>query len=60
MENKKEQLYDYIFHYNPFTEVWSAIPRIKYVQYWNDENHVGIFKNKDVNKLIHIVIEHGK
>ena len=51
MKNK-QQLYDYVFHFNPFTENWSAIPRIKYIAYWNDDNHPEIIKNKDIDKLI--------
>jgi hypothetical protein len=27
-------MYDWIFHYNPYTNNWSAIPRDLYVDYW--------------------------
>lgn len=48
-----ENLYGYYFHYNPYTELWSAIDRNILQDY-----HAGkikeseILKNKDVNVLI--------
>lgn len=54
IENKKmENLYDYFFHYNIYTEEWNAILRDETTKYMGGgvENGV-IFSDKDINKLI--------
>lgn len=33
MKNKK--LYSYVFHFNPHKDMWFAIHREEYVNYWN-------------------------
>jgi len=54
-----EVLYDYIFHYNPFTKLWAAIPRDKYNQYWNDIDSKQIIKSKSIDTLI-VLINKGE
>jgi hypothetical protein len=49
MENK---LQDYVFHYNVYNELWSAIPRDRYMKYWNDIECPGIIKDVNINNLI--------
>jgi len=46
-----ENLYDYYFHFNIYTEEWNAFPR--------GENYMGnierkntVYTNRDLNKLI--------
>jgi len=52
-----EQLYDYVFHYNPYEENWSAIPRDKYLDYWSKKNVEGVLKSKNYNTLIAVVLK---
>lgn len=51
-------LYDYIFHYNHFTNLWAAIPRDKYNEYWNNIESESILKSKSIETLI-ILINKG-
>jgi hypothetical protein len=39
---KSGEWYNYIFHYNHYEELWYAIPRDQYLQYWNDPKATGI------------------
>lgn len=52
--NKKmENLYDYLFHYNIYTEEWNAFLRDDYNLYMGGLNqNVIVFRDKDMNKLI--------
>ena len=29
------EFYNYVFHFNYHTQLWSAIPRDKYTEYWS-------------------------
>lgn len=49
------EIYDYVFHYNPHTELWSAIPRDRYVEYWNDRDSIDVLKSKEIRVLIELV-----
>lgn len=46
-------LYNYVFHYNHFDDLWYAIPREKYNQYWDNEMTEGVLKAKEIDILIH-------
>jgi hypothetical protein len=49
----KKALYDYIFHFNSYTEYWNAIKRDRKDAYFNGElNENEVIKNKDINILI--------
>jgi hypothetical protein len=40
---KNENLIGYVFHYNPYKDMWAAIPREAYLDYFNgiyDRYHV--------------------
>lgn len=50
-----ENLYGYVFHYNHYTELWSAIPRELYLQYWTDDGLEGIIRSKEINTLIELL-----
>jgi hypothetical protein len=54
------RLYDYIFHYNHFTELWSAIPRELYNRYWDNDDIKGTLKSKNINTLIEIITKEIK
>lgn len=49
------KLYNYIFHYNHYTELWSAIPRELYVKYWDNDDVDGVLKSREISTLIEII-----
>jgi hypothetical protein len=49
------RLYDWVFHYNHFTELWHAVPREMYNRYWDNDDIKGVLKSKDINTLIEII-----
>lgn len=50
-----ELIYNYLFHYNPYEELWYAIPRDKYLAYWNGERENGILFALSIDNLIDII-----
>ena len=54
------KLYDWVFHYNHFTELWSAIPRDVYNRYWDNDDVKGVLKSKDINTLIEMITKEIK
>jgi len=38
-----KEIYNYVFHYNHHEELWWAIPRESYLDYWNGEKHECLF-----------------
>jgi hypothetical protein len=50
-----ENLYDYLLHYNHYDGLWSAIPREKVNEYWNNRNTEGVLKSKDIKTLIELI-----
>lgn len=53
-----DNLYDYFLHYNVYTENWNAVKRNVSNQYLNGTLPVDkVIKNKDVNKLIEIIVK---
>jgi hypothetical protein len=59
MTNKKidQSLFNWIFHYNPWTKLWNAFPREKYLDYFNDPNDpkMIVIRSKDVKTLSEII-----
>lgn len=52
-------LYDFVFHFNPYTGLWSAIHRDDYLQYWSDGSHTRVIRSKSVDTLQEIIIKTG-
>jgi len=50
-----DNLYDYVFHYSPYTELWNAIPRDIYNDYWSHNEFIGVLRAKDINVIIDLV-----
>jgi hypothetical protein len=53
-----ENLFDYLFHYNPYANLWNAIPRDRYLEYWSDtarSKKYGVLSSKDINTLIDMI-----
>ena len=48
-------LHDWVFHYNPFMDIWSAVPRDLYVEYWNGYEGRNILRAKHLNVLIDLL-----
>jgi hypothetical protein len=44
-------MYNWIFHFNPFTEVWNAIPRDFYNEYWSDGENPRILRSRNISDL---------
>jgi hypothetical protein len=50
-------LFNWIFHYNPISKVWNAIPRDKYNDYWNNINCDDIIKSTQISTLVDLIIK---
>jgi len=54
-----DKLYNYIFHYNPFTKLWAGIPRGKENFYFNNEQKKaiaqGIYFSDDITTIIKVI-----
>ena len=49
----KSNLYDWLFHYNHFTDKWSAFRRENYVQHFN--NGKDSIRSSNLNTLVEII-----
>lgn len=47
--------YHFVFHYNAYSKLWSAIPRDSYNDYWNDTNHPDIIRSTEINTLMDLL-----
>jgi hypothetical protein len=52
-------LYHFVFHFNPFTGLWSAIHRDDYLQYWSNSNNPRVIRSKSFSTLQEIIIKTG-
>lgn len=43
---------DWLFHFNPYTQLWNAIPRNVYNQYWDNSQHHLVLRSKHLNTLL--------
>lgn len=57
--SKQEHLYDWVFHFNPYTNQWAAIPRDLYNNYWSDYKHPGIVRSNKFSTLLEILQKTG-
>ena len=48
-------IYNWVFHFNEFTGLWSAIPRDTYNQYWDNPNVDGVIRSKSIETLTEII-----
>lgn len=49
-----ENLYDWVFHFNPYTNLWNAVPREEYIHYMNGDAK-DVKSSKNINDLIELV-----
>lgn len=52
-----DQLYlvNWVFHFNPYSNTWVAIPRDKYNEYWDNYNHPDILRSSNINTLLELL-----
>ena len=50
-------VYNYVFHFNPSTKMWTAVPRDEYLAYWNRpiKDVDGALRSKDVSTLVELI-----
>jgi hypothetical protein len=48
---RNEVLMGYVFHYNPYKDMWAAVPREYYLDYFNGEYDKVVF-HESVNSLV--------
>lgn len=44
-------MYNWVFHFNPYTELWIAIHRNDYMQYWDKLYCARCIKSKNISDL---------
>lgn len=63
MTNNKidQSLFNWIFHFNPWTGLWNAFPREKYLDYFNnpDDPKMVVIRCKDMKTLAEIIRKIG-
>ena len=52
---KNDFLYDWFFHYNPYAEVWVAIPKNQKDGYFNNLNSDQFIKSSEFSTLLYIL-----
>ncbi len=52
---KKEFMNDWLFHYNPYTEVWSAFYRQDMVSYFNGEKPQSLLQSNKHATLLELI-----
>lgn len=60
MTNNKvinQSLYNWIFHYNPWTDMWNAFPREKHNDYFNDpyDSSMVVIRSSKIETLISLL-----
>jgi hypothetical protein len=48
-------LYDWVFHYNHYNNIWSAIPRDVYKQYWDKYDLPGVIRSSKIETLLELL-----
>lgn len=51
----EQYMHDWVFHFNPYTNLWNAIPRDLYTKYWDDSQLEGVLRSKDINTLLYLL-----
>jgi len=52
----EEGFYNWLFHFNPYTQLWSIVHREDYKAYWSGgETKYPVVKSKDIKTLIYVV-----
>jgi hypothetical protein len=51
----KEVFYNWVFHFNPYTKQWAAIPRDLYNDYWSNYELEGVIRSSKFSTLLDII-----
>ena len=54
MSQDLSYLENWVFHYNSFSDLWAAIPRETYNEYWSDYN-APVLRSKHLNTLLDLL-----
>lgn len=51
-----EQIYNYVFWYNTYEQIWYAIPRDQYTEFFSgNRNYKNVIKSSKIDTLIMII-----
>lgn len=51
-----EQLYGYVFWYNPYTQIWYAIPTEKYTEFFaGNKGAQGVMSSDKIETLVTVI-----
>jgi hypothetical protein len=48
-------LYDWVLHFNPYTNLWAAIPRNIYREYWDKHDYPNVLKSSKLETLLELL-----
>lgn len=51
----KNNLYNWVFRYNPFNLKWYAAKRENYHELWSDTNSPNVLRSNDVETLLYLI-----
>jgi hypothetical protein len=51
LKNNMEKIWNYVFHWNEYTQKWYAVHRDRYLDYWSTEKD-NFLSDEDLNNLI--------
>jgi len=55
LSDTEEYMHDWVFHFNPYTKLWNAIPRDMYTKYWDNSQLDGVLRSKSFETLLHLL-----
>jgi len=55
MSEDQIYLYDWLFHYNPYTKKWAAFPKDLKNEYFINYNHPSVIRSSSINTLIELL-----
>lgn len=50
-------LFNWVFHFNPISSLWNAIPRDRYNQYWDNNDDSGVIKSTQITTLVDLIVK---
>lgn len=56
MDNKV--LYDWLFHCNPYTNLWSAVQRDNFNELFNDVSSDKVLRSSNINTLTQLIMKY--
>lgn len=51
----KDYMFNWFFHFNPYTGDWNAVPREQKLEYWNNFECENVVKSKSFLTLLEIL-----